>query len=250
MPTEEPPVVDRPSGTQDSAHADPYADIFITLQRLRSISDALVLHNLALRLGGQTPSLASQACERDHFKLYQEFQAQATGLITAVSTCALTGVLSYRALMARLSAEFDRAGRYNTLLAVAMLDLNHFREMNRDFGHIETNRCLAQIGVILRDSIRTSDLVGRFGGDEFVVICPCLSEPEVLDQATRLCKTVAEFPFPHSPVTISVGVASLMPSDAKPEDFLERANLALRRVKATGRGFVLPWDPSLGWPEA
>ena len=250
MFTENFPVLEEHGVAHKCGPFAPYSDLSHALHRLQDIGDALILRNLALILNGQALAPKDQAHERALFMLSHELQTRIDHLIVDASTCALTGVLNYRAIMTSLANEFARAVCHNTPLGVVMLDLDKFRDFNQKLGHIETNKCVAKIGGILKHRVRTSDLVGRFGGDEFLVICPSLSESEVMAHAVRLCKTIANHPFPLLSVTISVGVASLLPADANPAMFLERANRALRCVKATGRGFALTWDTKMGWPTA
>jgi diguanylate cyclase (GGDEF)-like protein len=167
----------------------------------------------------------------------------------------LTGLYNRRFFRRSLDREFRRAERYERPLALAILDLDHFKVLNDENGHETGNRVLAMLGEILRTSFRNTDIVARYGGEEFAVIFPEIEKggrpgkanaPPVgaLAVLERLRARVAETDFPGAPslpggrLTISGGVADY-PSDAKSVDeLLDAADTALYAAKRRGRNRI------------
>ncbi len=150
-------------------------------------------------------------------------------------TDALTGLVNRKAIDARLEAEVGRALRLKRGLAVLMMDIDHFKAVNDDFGHPAGDRVLATFGRLISDGVRRGDLAGRLGGEEFVVICPDTGPDEAMGAAERIRKAVETADFGLGrPVTVSAGVAVLRPGDRAP-DLLGRADAALYDAKHGGR---------------
>jgi len=156
---------------------------------------------------------------------------------------ALTQLLNRRATMDFLAAELSRAWRDQKPLTVMMADIDHFKSVNDRFGHPAGDGVLCEVSRRLRASIRAYDAVGRFGGEEFLVVAPgCEKEPGMV-QAERLRAVIAAEPVVFKdlsiPVTVSVGVATT--PEPKPQDLevlLSAADEALYRAKAGGRNRV------------
>lgn len=159
-------------------------------------------------------------------------------------TDALTGLANRRLFDRRLEEECSRAARYSLPLALVLIDVDYFKRVNDACGHTAGDECLKRIAVVLSScSLRGSDVVARFGGEEFAVLLPHTAREEAVEVAMRYVRAIdlASIPHPDSPigpnVTISVGVASLeVGVDAMTSSRLIRdADEALYRAKAQGR---------------
>ena len=149
----------------------------------------------------------------------------------------LTGLQNRRRTTERLEVEVARARRYGTPLAIALCDIDHFKQVNDRFGHNMGDEVLVQVGRALQDTLREVDLVGRWGGEEFLVLLPD-TDPvgaQIVGERLRAC-VEALVPFSGGPerVTCSVGVACFESSDST-SGFVDRADQALYRAKKAGR---------------
>ncbi len=155
----------------------------------------------------------------------------------------LTGCLNRRALVEQLDREWERAQRYTLVLTVLMVDLDHFKDINDHRGHLAGDQVLQQIGELLRREGRAVDTVGRYGGEEFVVVLPETALAGAMIVAERVRQRVQQHNFGTDDdpvgVTVSIGVASV-PDDraTSPQSFLAIADAALYRAKAEGRNLV------------
>jgi diguanylate cyclase (GGDEF)-like protein len=150
----------------------------------------------------------------------------------------LTGVGNYRALHERLSAEIARHRRYGRELALVLLDLDGFKQVNERYGHLDGDRLLAEIGAALADEVRTGDAVFRQGGDEFAVIVPEADAEEAEEVAARLRRRVAQRGFgtdESHPVSAATGFATFPADGTSGEDLLGFADLDLFAAKRARR---------------
>ncbi len=153
-------------------------------------------------------------------------------------TDSLTGLANRAALDRRFATALEQARRYRRPLSIVMLDIDHFKRINDDFGHQMGDRVLRDFAALLDDCLRGSDAVGRWGGEEFLILCPETSGPQAVQFAERLCEQARAFPFATGiSQTLSAGVAELSPSDT-PDSLLRRADAALYRAKHEGRDRV------------
>jgi two-component system cell cycle response regulator len=155
----------------------------------------------------------------------------------------LTGCLNRRALIETLEREWDRSVRYSLVLTVLMIDLDHFKQVNDTQGHLAGDTVLRQLGDLLRREVRSVDAVGRYGGEEFVVILPETAQHGAAIFAERVRQRIQVMGFgtPERPlsITVSIGVASVPdPRVTTPETFLALADEALYRAKGDGRNVV------------
>ncbi len=155
----------------------------------------------------------------------------------------LTQVLNRRALTTRLAAELERARRYESVITLLMVDLDHFKRVNDTMGHLAGDDLLREVAHMLAESIRSVDVVARYGGEEFVVVLP--ETPRV--GATRFAERLREkiegttFVAAHggTSITASIGVATFPAPDIHSvDDLFARADEALYRAKADGRNKV------------
>jgi two-component system cell cycle response regulator len=149
----------------------------------------------------------------------------------------LTGLQNRRRTTERLEVEVARSRRYGTGLSVALCDVDHFKQVNDRFGHNMGDLVLVQVGKALQQTLREVDLVGRWGGEEFLVILPDTDAAGARIVGERLRAGIeALTPFSGGPdkVTCSVGLAVFDPSDST-AGFIDRADQALYRAKKGGR---------------
>ena len=155
----------------------------------------------------------------------------------------LTGLNNRRYFMERGETELAQAKRYGHKLSLLMLDIDRFKRINDTHGHKVGDIVLQQLAVILRDSFRTVDIIGRIGGEEFAVLLPETELAQATEVAERLRKNVAEADLTQATglplrFTISIGVAELEGKDVSLDRLLELADKALYEAKQGGRNKV------------
>jgi diguanylate cyclase (GGDEF)-like protein len=164
---------------------------------------------------------------------------------------ALTGLANRLALRERLEAEWSACRRRGTPLSLLIADVDHFKRINDRFGHAAGDEALRRVAEALRAVARGSDLVARFGGEEFVVLAPDCDLAGAVGLAERTREQVGAlrlvFDAVAHPLTASVGAATAG-DDLGPEVLFERADRALYEAKAAGRDAVWVWDQALGRP--
>jgi diguanylate cyclase (GGDEF)-like protein/PAS domain S-box-containing protein len=163
-----------------------------------------------------------------------------TELKVQAATDPLTGVQNRSAILEAVRAALRDTG--NT--AVLFLDLDHFKPVNDEFGHEVGDRLLAEIGRELRAAVRDGDLVGRIGGDEFLVVCPQVSSAEHgVELAGRLQRTVAMCAADMGmTLGASIGVAWTSEESLSPEELVGRADAAMYAAKRAGTGLPVLWE--------
>ncbi len=159
----------------------------------------------------------------------------------------LTGVYNRRYLQRRLLEEFERARRYDLPLSVLLLDIDHFKQINDRHGHPTGDAVLRHFGALCLNTVRASDIVARYGGEELIVIAPHTNAAQALLLAERLRQKVEEavLVVESQPTrrhelrfTVSVGAASLTANDSNCHALVEGADRALYCAKAEGRNRV------------
>ena len=163
-------------------------------------------------------------------------------------TDSLTGLANRGHLMRCLSHELQRAERFGSPLGLLMVDVDYFKEFNDRYGHLAGDRVLAGAAALIAGGVRAIDTVGRYGGEEFVLLLPRASKADALDVADKLRARLSAW-HPEVPglpddahVTISVGVAAF-PLDADTaEGLLGAADAALYRAKGSGRDRIAGAD--------
>jgi diguanylate cyclase (GGDEF)-like protein len=153
------------------------------------------------------------------------------------TTDALTGLKNRRKFDTEIDAEWRRATRQKVPLALLMIDADHFKSYNDTFGHQAGDQVLVGIAICISDSVRRAgDCVARYGGEEFAVLLPGLSSVEALAVAETIRLKVQEWSDDPTVTTVSIGIASLMPSATMEWSvLLNAADKALYAAKAGGR---------------
>jgi len=164
-------------------------------------------------------------------------------LRTLASTDPLTGASNRRQFMSRLSGEFERCKRYNTSLVLLSLDIDHFKRINDTYGHPSGDDVLKELVSLCMSTLRTTDIFGRVGGEEFQAaltqtrIGAGQNTAERLRRRVERCKV--ETHGQTITFTISIGVTALRPDDESIEELLKRADEALYQAKRTGRNRIV-----------
>ncbi|MGR9115301.1 MAG: diguanylate cyclase [Gammaproteobacteria bacterium] len=150
----------------------------------------------------------------------------------------LTGIANRHLVNNTFIKEIARAQRYHSKLSIIMLDVDHFKSINDSFGHVTGDHILKNIAHLMAASLRTNDMVGRWGGEEFLIICPETDLNGALQLAESIRQKVAQFDFGilrH--VTVSLGVAEYQNQQSL-EKFVKNADDALYQAKNNGRNRV------------
>lgn len=171
------------------------------------------------------------------------------------ATDGLTGLFNRRFFQEALVREFARADREEGRLALLLLDIDHFKQLNDTYGHTMGDVVLKQVAEVLKSALRKGDVLARYGGEEFVIVLPSASIGGARDFAERVRKAVAMSSIhpggARKKVTVSVGWAISPDDAAEPQDLVERADRALYAAKEAGRNRVVgfhelkpEWEPS------
>jgi diguanylate cyclase (GGDEF)-like protein len=155
----------------------------------------------------------------------------------------LTGVLNRQTILAELEKEIDRAARYGHQLSVVMVDLDHFKRLNDSHGHAAGDVMLRQVAEVLRSSLRSVDMVGRYGGEEFLIVLPETDVDAAASIAEKLRRHVGrhEVVMPDGfkvTATLSAGVAGGFGGHLSLEPLVRDADNAMYSAKALGRDQV------------
>lgn len=156
------------------------------------------------------------------------------------ATDALTGLPNSRAIRDTVKRMAAQAGRTKAPLAAALLDLDHFKQVNDTYGHGRGDDVLAAVGAVLRESLRESDFIGRMGGEEFVALLPATDLDGAVTAAEKIRAAVAALTVPgvDREITISIGVAVIPEHAGDADGVLRAADRALYAAKERGRNRV------------
>jgi diguanylate cyclase (GGDEF)-like protein/PAS domain S-box-containing protein len=178
------------------------------------------------------------AIERD----LTEYKRLQSHLENMANTDSLTGLSNRQSFLHRAEKEFSRARRYARPLAAVMIDVDHFKTINDRYGHAVGDAVLREVSAICQYSLRGSDLLGRIGGEEFVLLLPDTRQANAIYVAERMREQLAKTPIEVDGVvlttTASFGVASLSDADINFNSILERADEAMYHAKHDGRNKV------------
>jgi diguanylate cyclase (GGDEF)-like protein len=171
---------------------------------------------------------------RDYYETMRESAESAEVL---AHTDLLTGARNRRALESLLEEEVTRAERHGRDLSILLFDLDNFKNINDTYGHIQGDDVLKRVASIVKQQLRQSDELGRWGGEEFMVMCPETDIAQACFIAERLREAIAEADWEGLTVTVSFGIARKQESEL-PGSLYERADQALYAAKRAGRNCV------------
>jgi diguanylate cyclase (GGDEF)-like protein len=210
--------------------------------RLRKLLSIRTLHEEFLHGKAQLESALSRESQ-----LLRQLRSDNRQLRKRSVTDGLTSLYNHRYLMEWLKTEFKIARRYGHPISFVMADLDHFKQVNDQYGHPFGDFVLKEVAVLARKSARESDLVARYGGEEFAMVLPRTDAAMAKVFAERFHEAVAKRPFKNAAhsaaVTVSIGVATY-PEDAEitgPEMLVYLADQALLEAKASGRNTIVAW---------
>jgi diguanylate cyclase (GGDEF)-like protein len=149
----------------------------------------------------------------------------------------LTGIFNRRFFELRIMEEIERARRFGTGMSVIMADIDHFKRLNDEFGHLLGDEVLRQVSSLFHQQVRKIDVVCRYGGEEFAILLSQTSKEQALTVAEKLRKNVESWQFPGVPrtVTISAGVAAYPDHGITRDDLIRGADSGLYAAKHSGR---------------
>src|SRR5213594_3315644 len=152
----------------------------------------------------------------------------------------LTGIFNRRFFELRIAEEIERARRFGAGMAVVMVDIDHFKRLNDEFGHLLGDEVLRQVSSVFHQQLRKIDVVCRYGGEEFAILLSQTHQQHALGVAEKLRKLVEGWQFPGvpRPVSISVGVASFPDHGTTRDELVKAADGALYAAKQAGRNRV------------
>ena len=193
--------------------------------------------------GDEVESVCVTLFDATDTSIYQQKLERAmASLADSANRDGLTGILNRRCLENDLAREFDRFKRYRVPLSLVLFDLDHFKQINDTYGHLAGDEALRAIAQRVGGVVRTVDIFGRYGGEEFAVILPGteLAGAEVTAEKLRrtVCDTPVKFGDIELRVSASLGVTEARPDTQNYEALLHEADMALYSSKSSGRNRV------------
>ncbi len=171
-------------------------------------------------------------------KAHKRMFLQQDSLELSASLDGLTGLWNRSRTEAFLADEQARANRYGTPFSVVLIDIDHFKHVNDTFGHAVGDSVLRQFATLLRENVRAVDKVGRFGGEEFLIVLPEIGSHQAVAAVQALRRRIQAFAFDTvERKTASFGIAEYRPGETL-ETLMARADKAMYRAKASGRDRV------------
>jgi diguanylate cyclase (GGDEF)-like protein len=152
----------------------------------------------------------------------------------------LTSLLNHGEFHNIFKTELERASRYQRPLSLLMLDIDHFKSVNDNYGHPAGDKVIQAIGSVLSKGLRPSDVAARYGGEEFTIILPETEKEKAFYLAERIRNSIAGTQMPLGrngiiSVTVSIGIAAFAENGTLTEDIIEAADQALYKAKKLGR---------------
>ena len=213
-----------------------FSSLFIPLPGDRVLFIAEPVHAVA---DLQTITAELEKIKRSLAIKETELQAVLAQADEVSHTDALTFIPNRKSIIGDLQREVMFADRYGTPLAISLVDIDHFKAINDTYGHVAGDEVLRKLAMELRGRIRHPDVIGRYGGEEFLVVLPHSTSKAAAEQAERLRKHVQVLTIQSNDseiqLTISLGIAQYKPHREDWQEFLSRADAALYRAKDSGR---------------
>jgi diguanylate cyclase (GGDEF)-like protein len=188
------------------------------------------------------------ATKRD--KLYEELinvraqlESQADALKKLASFDELTGLLNRREILNRSTTLLEQAARSGFIVCFVMLDIDHFKKVNDNYGHAEGDRILKALGQCLINFGRKTDLIARYGGEEFLLVLPDTDINQTMMLSQRLHEEIATILLINGkPITASIGVSTNQKLGCTFDDIFNQADIALYKAKSTGRNKTVLYE--------
>ena len=164
-------------------------------------------------------------------------------LSSEAATDPLTGVANRRSLLRHAGNELLRGRRYGRPLSLLMMDLDHFKDINDCYGHAWGDEVLRKVVLMIQGLLRGTDLLGRYGGEEFAVLMPETTTDEAIGVAERIREKISQISIDTGNglinIRVSIGVATLIPEETEIQSLINRADAALYAAKRSGRDRVV-----------
>jgi len=179
-------------------------------------------------------------------ELAKERESMLTKLKKLAITDGLTRLYNSRHFYSHLEVEIDRSNRYDRPIALVLLDVDHFKNYNDSYGHLEGDKILFSFGKVIKKCLRKMDSAYRYGGEEFTVILPETDGAEAVTVAQRIRKSIEKQKYSPVPgeevtITVSAGVTQYYPNEDL-SDFVQRSDRAMYVSKQKGRNRVTYLD--------
>lgn len=203
--------------------------------RIKRLQDELAEHNFALTRANEEKA-----------RLLDALEAKNEQLAVMATTDPLTGIANRGHIEEFLEDAAARAARFGEALTVAMVDIDHFKRLNDTYGHPFGDRVIREVSRVLAETVRRIDKVGRYGGEEFLLVLPGTDADGAMVLGERIRRRIAELGFAPNDVrvTISVGIASWRARMGSWEELVAEADHTLYRAKEAGRNRVCGADPN------
>ncbi|SER04509.1 PAS domain S-box-containing protein/diguanylate cyclase (GGDEF) domain-containing protein [Amphritea atlantica] len=212
-----------------------------------------------IRKNGVTTDLVGFIFDISERKAMEEALQQANEKLEALSYLdGLTGVPNRRLYDKTLEREWEHAVRTATAVSLVVIDIDHFKDYNDQYGHIQGDECLKQVAEALQKvAVKSTDFFARYGGEEFVLLLPDTGQDAARDIAEQCRRRVLELAIEHPAstaghlLTISAGVASMIPTEDDPlDDLFSTADRMLYQAKRNGRNrFACSWSQGVARKE-
>ena len=154
----------------------------------------------------------------------------------------LTGCYNRRSFFEEFDKAWQAAQRYDHPLSCLMVDVDHFKSVNDNHGHAVGDEVLRKVSAALREAVRETDFVGRYGGEEFCILLPHIDIDEAAQSAERIRELIEALEFPKLSVTVSLGASSVTLGAEDPQALMDQADKCLYFAKRGGRNQVVRWD--------
>ncbi len=234
--------VSRSTGPEEDSKApSPLSSFFVPIMVDNSICGALGVSYTDNSLGEEEQDILRLISFRVNRVIGNATLHRDTKMLAL--TDGLTGLLNHRAIHERIRQEFDRYRRYGSCLSLIVADFDDLKKFNDTYGHPVGDEVLRTLGDILRETSRESDVLARYGGDEFVILLPQTNSRNAHKMAERIRQRVEKHLFSIHDLklrsTISIGVATVPDEGIEsPPDLLDRADHALYQAKRSGKNRV------------
>jgi len=210
------------------------------------LSSSQLLGVMCIQTDGTKPFEFQDLYIAEMFAVQASAAMENARLLTEVQRLAttddLTGLYNRRALMEIAQLEFERFLRYGFPLSVLMFDIDKFKKLNDQWGHLIGDEVLKELGKLCKLSLRNVDILGRYGGEEFIALLPQTALADAQHTAERLRSIIDNYPFYCRDqclhITISIGVVEAQSQDKSLDALLDRVDQAMYRAKAAGRNTV------------